>query len=433
MKIRLNWDYFKGDFLQGKLMDENLKKAQAESLRLASGSCRGADFTAWYTLPQDLDQNELQRIKEAALEIRQHSQVLVVIGIGGSYLGARAAIELLGGRHFNDFSPLVIYFAGNSICPRELSDIMRLCEDKDVAINVISKSGTTLEPAVAFRFFKEYMEKRYGKDGARNRIFATTDRSRGALRSLAQQEGYRTFTVPDGVGGRYSVLSAVGLLPIAAAGFNVDSLLDGAKSAMRQFDNSRDDNICNRYAALRNTLYQSGKNIEIFSCFDPAFSMFGEWLKQLFGESEGKEGRGIFPASMIFSTDLHSMGQYIQQGERTLFETFISFKEPPADLTVTYQQDDFDGLNYLAGQKMSEINRTAQEATIEAHSDGGVPCIVIESDSCREFELGYLLYFFQRACAISGAALGVNPFDQPGVEAYKTNMFRLLKRPGYEN
>ena len=429
MAIRLNLDYTKG-FICPQAVEANLKKAATASAALASGSCKGADFIGWRTLPLDYDREEFARIKAAAQRIRETAQVLVVIGIGGSYLGARAAIEFLGSRFYNDFASLKVYFVGNSISPEELSAVLRLCENKDVCVNVISKSGTTTEPAIAFRLFKEYMEQRYGKAEAAKRIFATTDKNRGTLKELAGREGYETFVVPDDVGGRYSVLTAVGLLPIAAAGFDIDRLMQGAQAGMEAFDNPS-ENPCNTYAAVRSALYEQGKKIELYTCYEPAFTMFNEWLKQLYGESEGKENKGIFPASVIFSTDLHSMGQYIQQGERTLFETVISFGSVRDDISLKAAQEDFDGLNYLAGKTMAQVNRTAMEATIMAHNDGGVPCMVIEADAMDEHSLGELVYFFERACAISGAILGVNPFDQPGVEAYKKNMFRLLGKPGY--
>lgn len=430
MALKLDTKYLK-NFVTEAQEQQLLAEARQAAAAFDAETCEGNDFIGWRTLPTTYDKEEFARIKAAAERIRRSSQVLVVIGIGGSYLGARAAIEFLGSRYYNDFADLKVYFVGNSVCPEELSKVLRLCEGKDVSVNVISKSGTTTEPAVAFRVFKEYMEKRYGKAAAAQRIYATTDKARGTLKELSDREGYETFVVPDDVGGRYSVLTAVGLLPIAAAGFDIDQLMAGARAGQAEFDNDG-DNDSNRYAALRNALYRDGKKTELFVCFDPAFTMFNEWLKQLYGESEGKDGKGIFPASVIFSTDLHSMGQYIQDGERTLYETFVAFGGPREDVTIGKTEENFDGLNYLAGKTMSQVNRTAMEATILAHNDGGVPCMVLELDAMDEYHLGELVYFFEHSCAVSGALLGVNPFNQPGVEAYKKNMFRMLGKPGYE-
>ena len=429
MSIKLETKYLEG-FVTEEQTAALLAEAKKANREFDAGNCQGNDFIGWRTLPTTYDKEEFARIKKAAAKIRSDSQVLVVIGIGGSYLGARAAIEFLGSQYYNDFADLKVYFVGNSICPEELTKVMALCEGKDVSVNVISKSGTTTEPAIAFRRFKQYMEQRYGKEEAAKRIYATTDKARGTLKELSTREGYETFVVPDDVGGRYSVLTAVGLLPIAAAGFDIDKLMAGAQAGQKAFD-CDDDNASNRYAAIRNVLYRGGKKTELYVCFDPAFAMFNEWLKQLYGESEGKDGKGIFPASVIFSTDLHSMGQYIQDGERTVYETFVAFGNARQDVTVEKAAEDFDGLNYLGGKTMSQINRTAMEATIMAHRDGGVPCMVLELDAMDEFNLGELVYFFEHSCAISGALLGVNPFNQPGVEAYKKNMFRLLGKPGY--
>ena len=427
--LKLDMTHLK-NFLTNDEIEAQMRWARRANAELDAGKCQGNDFIGWRTLPEDYDKEEFARIKKAAAKIRSDSQVLVVIGIGGSYLGARAAIEFLGSRFYNDFADLKVYFVGNSICGEELTAVMKLCEGKDVSVNVISKSGTTTEPAVAFRAFKDYMERRYGHREAAKRIYATTDKARGTLKELATREGYETFVVPDNVGGRYSVLTAVGLLPIAAAGFDIDKLMAGARKAKATFDTPV-DNDAHRYVAIRNALYQKGKKIELYACFDPAFTMFNEWLKQLYGESEGKDGKGIFPASVIDSTDLHSMGQYIQDGERILQETFIALGGARNDQTVEDRQNDFDGLNYLAGKTMAQINRTAMEATIMAHRDGGVPCTVLEVDAMDEENLGWLIYFFEYACGISGAVLGVNPFNQPGVEAYKKNMFTLLGKPGY--
>ena len=429
MSIKLETKHLKG-FVTDTAIASMMEEAKKACHEFDAGTCQGNDFIGWRTLPTDYDKEEFARIKAAAQRIRETSQVLVVIGIGGSYLGARAAIEFLGSQYYNDFADLKVYFVGNSICPEELSKVLKLCEGKDVSVNVISKSGTTTEPAIAFRVFKNYMEQRYGKEEAAKRIYATTDKARGTLKDLSTKEGYETFVVPDDVGGRYSVLTAVGLLPIAAAGFDIDALMAGAQNGQKVFDND-EANVCNLYAAIRNVLYRDGKKLELYTCYDPAFAMFNEWLKQLYGESEGKDGKGIFPASVIFSTDLHSMGQYVQDGERTIFETVIAFGGAREDVTVKAESADFDGLNYLAGKTMSEINRVAMEATIMAHKDGGVPCMVIEVEKMDEYNLGELVYFFEHACAISGAILGVNPFNQPGVEAYKKNMFKLLGKPGY--
>lgn len=429
MSIQLKTEYLDG-FLPGAPLAEMTAEIKTACRALIDGNCKGNDFIGWRTLPTDYDREEFDRIQKAAEKIRSDSRVFVVIGIGGSYLGARAAIDFLGSRYYNDFADLKVYFVGNSVSGEELSKVLRLCNGKDVSINVISKSGTTTEPAIAFRFFKNYMEKRYGKEEAAKRIYVTTDRARGTLKELAQREGYETFVIPDNIGGRYSVLTAVGLLPIAVAGYRIDRMMAGAQEGQRLFDNDG-DNVSNQYALLRNLLYRSGKKTEIFASFDPSLMMLHEWLKQLFGESEGKDGKGIFPASVIDSTDLHSMGQYIQDGERTLFETFMAFGSPREDLTLCAEKENFDGLNYLADKPMSEINRTAMKATILAHREGGVPCMEIEVSEMDEFHFGELVYFFEHACAVSGALLGVNPFDQPGVEAYKRNMFRLLGKPGY--
>ncbi len=407
-------------------------EVRAAARSLDAGSCKGNDYIGWIRLPENYDRDEFARIKAAAKRIRETSDVLVVIGIGGSYLGARAVIELLGGQFFNEFSPLKVLFAGNGISGDYLNAIIKQCEGRRVSVNVVSKSGTTTEPAVAFRVFKKLLEERYGKEEAAKRIYATTDRARGTLKSLADAEGYECFVIPDDVGGRYSVLTAVGLLPIAAAGFDIDALMEGAREGMTRFANDDPANDCNRYAAARSLLYRGGKTTEILACYEPAFTMFNEWWKQLFGESEGKDGKGLFPASMIFSTDLHSMGQYVQQGLRNLSETVVRFLSVKSDVTIETAPEDFDGLNYLGGRTMSFVNENAMLGTILAHCEGGVPCGVVEVDDMREKSVGELIYFFQRACAVSGCMLGVNPFNQPGVESYKKNMFALLGKPGYE-
>lgn len=408
------------------------EKVAAAHTALNNGSGAGSDFLGWLKLPLDYDREEYARIKLAADRIRSDSDILVVIGIGGSYLGARAVIECLGSQFFNETAKTKIYFAGNNISGDYLNRIVALCDGKDFSVNVISKSGTTTEPAVAFRVFKGLLEQRYGKREAAKRIYVTTDRARGTLKQLADAEGYETFVVPDDVGGRYSVLTAVGLLPIAAAGFDTDALISGAAQACRDFDNpDLSDNLCYEYAVLRNILYARKKAIELLVSYEPAFSMMSEWFKQLYGESEGKDEKGIFPASVIFSTDLHSMGQFIQNGTRNLFETVVWFDEPISDFTVPCEADNFDGLNFVAGKKMSYINKQAQLGTLLAHTDGGAPNIVITVGRQDEHDLGYLIYFFEKACAVSGYLLGVNPFNQPGVESYKKNMFALLGKDGY--
>ena len=432
MSVRFNRAYLM-DFIGGdeyRALEDRVKTAH---LALNEGTARGGDYLGWLKLPEEYDKEDFARIKDAAKRIRETSDVLVVIGIGGSYLGARAVIELLGSQYFNELSPIKVYYAGNSISPDNLNNILKLCEGKRVSVNVVSKSGTTLEPALAFRIFKSMMEERYGKEEAAKRIFVTTDKERGALKHLSDIEGYESFVIPDDIGGRYSVLTAVGLLPIAAAGFDIDKLMAGAASAMTRFDcPDTEQNDCYAYAASRYILGEKGKTIELCGCFEPAFYMFGEWYKQLFGESEGKENKGIFPASLIYSTDLHSMGQYVQEGKRILFETVVRFKKPASELEIDTDEDNFDGLNYVASLPMSYINRQASDGVLLAHSEGQVPNLLIEADEIDEFNVGELIYFFMKACAVSGALLGINPFDQPGVESYKLNMFALLNKPGYE-
>ena len=415
-------------------------KGIAQQVKLAHDSLHsytgmGSEFTGWLTLPTDYDKEEFTRIKEAAERIKSNTEIFIVIGIGGSYLGARAAIEFLKSKNYNSLKKDTpdIYFIGNSISASELSDLMKICEGREVSINMISKSGTTTEPAIAFRVLRSLIENRYGKQEAKKRIYCTTDKSKGALKELADREGYETFVVPDDVGGRFSVLTAVGLLPIAVSGANIDDLMLGARKAQDEL--SQDDfnlNDCYKYAAIRNLLYRRGKEVEVLVSYEPCFEMMNEWFKQLFGESEGKQGKGLFPASVIFSTDLHSMGQFLQDGKRLMFETVINIEKSRDDITLELDDQDVDGLNFLAGQKMSYINQRAFEGTVLAHVDGGVPNIVLNIEERSEKELGYLFYFFEKACAISGYLLGVNPFDQPGVESYKKNMFALLGKPGYE-
>ena len=395
----------------------------------------GNDFLGWVSLPKDYDKEEFARIKAAAARIREDSDVLVVIGIGGSYLGARAVIEAVKGQMYNCTvkNGPQIFFVGNSISPAYFQDILDCCKGKRISLNIISKSGTTTEPALAFRVLRRMLEEQVGAEEAKKRIYATTDRARGTLKQLADAEGWETFVVPDDVGGRFSVLTAVGLLPIACAGCDIDALMAGAAVGMEKFSQCSPENECYRYAAARNILYRKGKSVELMACYEPNFTMMNEWYKQLFGESEGKDQKGLMPTSVIFSTDLHSMGQFVQDGSRVMFETVVDVKKPTRDLYIEPLEGNFDGLNFLAGQNMSVVNRKAMEGTILAHNDGGVPIGVIQVDSLDEASLGELIYFYERACAISGYLLGVNPFDQPGVESYKKNMFALLGKPGYED
>lgn len=403
---------------------------------LESKTGEGNDFLGWLTLPTDYDKEEFARIKKAAAKIKSDSEVLIVIGIGGSYLGARAAIEFIKSPNYNVMKKDTpdIYFSGNSISSTALKELVDICEGRDFSINVISKSGTTTEPAVAFRVFREILEKKYGKEGAAGRIYVTTDKEKGTLKSLSDREGYETFVVPDDVGGRYSVLTAVGLLPIAVSGADIDALMSGAKAAQDALtSDDLNENDCYKYAAIRNILYRKGKSAEMLVSYEPSFTMMNEWFKQLFGESEGKDGKGLFPVSAVFSTDLHSLGQYIQQGERLLFETVVSFEKPKYEITLGTDPENVDGLNFLAGKTMDYVNKKAFQGTILAHNDGGVPNLVLSVPEMNEYELGYLIYFFEKACAVSGYVLGVNPFNQPGVESYKKNMFALLGKPGYES
>ena len=402
--------------------------------RLEAKTGPGNDFLGWMYLPRDYDKEEFGRIQDAARKIRSDSDVLVVAGIGGSYLGARAVVEAVKGVYHNELEEgLKVYFCGNSISPTALNDIIALCKGKRFSINVISKSGTTTETSLAFRVLRKLLEDQVGVEEANKRIYATTDRARGTLKQLADSQGWPTFVVPDDVGGRYSVLSAVGLLPIAAAGIDIGELMQGAADAMERFSVLSPDNDAYKYAAARNILSRKGKQIEILECYEPNFALMNEWYKQLFGESEGKDNKGLFPASCIFSTDLHSMGQFIQEGTRNMFETIVNVKNPAKDLFIEELEGNFDGLNFLAGQNMSVVNRKAMEGTILAHTDGGVPQMLIDVDDLSAYNVGYLIYFFWRACACSGYLLGVNPFNQPGVESYKKNMFALLGKPGYES
>ena len=434
MSIKVNDSFLKGFLDESELLAMQSRADSAFSLvKEANGP--GSDFLGWSTLPMDYDREEFSRIKIAAEKIRKSCDVLVVIGIGGSYLGARAAIEFVKSPLYNNLKKDTpdIYFAGNNISTTALNELLSICEGRDICVNVISKSGTTTEPAIAFRVFKSLLNDKYGEDGAKERIFVTTDKARGTLKHFSDEAGYETFVVPDNVGGRYSVLTAVGLLPIACAGIDIDAIMQGAADAMADFSTpSIEDNAAVRYAVIRNLLLEKGKTTEILVGYEPYLLMLNEWWKQLYGESEGKDKKGIFPASVIFSTDLHSLGQYIQDGKRNLFETVINVKDQGSEFIIPDDPANVDGLNFIAGKKLDYVNKTAMLATLMAHNDGGVPNIVLELEDKSAYTFGYLVYFFEFACAISGYILGVNPFDQPGVEAYKKNMFALLGKPGYE-
>ena len=403
--------------------------------KLQSGTGKGGDFTGWVKLPENYDRDEFARIKAAAQKIKGNSQALVVIGIGGSYLGARGVIDCLCSPNYNlkKKDTPNIYFMGNGLSADSMQEVMDLLEGVDFSVNVISKSGTTTEPAVAFRFFRKMLEDKYGKEGAKERIFATTDKARGALKSLADAEGWETFVVPDDVGGRFSVLTAVGLLPIAVAGIDIDALMNGAHQMMEVCRDASYASPAWTYAAIRYELYRNGRSTEVLACYDPAFRFMTEWWKQLYGESEGKDGKGLFPASVEFTADLHSMGQYIQDGRRLMFETVVRLGPSENQLYVPRDEDDGDGLNFLAGQSMDFIRDRAMEGTLLAHTEGGVPNIIVEVDGRNAEALGQIIYFFEYSCGLSGYLLDVNPFDQPGVEAYKKNMFALLGKPGYED
>jgi glucose-6-phosphate isomerase len=411
-------------------------KVAHHSLHEKTGA--GSDFLGWIDLPVDYDKEEFARIQKAAEKIKSDSDILLVIGIGGSYLGARAALEFLQHSFYNALpkekrqTPQVI-FVGNNISSTYMQDLMDLLDGKDFSINVISKSGTTTEPALAFRIFRKLLEEKYGAEEAKKRTYATTDKARGALKTLADEEGYESFVIPDDVGGRYSVLTAVGLLPIAVSGADIQVMMNGAAQAREDFSQSElEDNLAYQYAAVRNVLYNKGKTIEMLINYEPSLMYFSEWWKQLFGESEGKDQKGIYPSSANFSTDLHSLGQYVQEGRRDLFETIIKVEKPRHELTIEKEANDLDGLNYLAGQTVDFVNNKAFEGTLLAHTDGGVPNLIVSIPQLDEYTFGYLVYFFEKACAMSGYLLGVNPFDQPGVEAYKVNMFALLGKPGFE-
>ena len=430
---KVTFDYSKAvQFVSEDDIKAIMPKAEEAKKTLVEKTGEGNDFLGWIDLPVDYDKEEFARIKAAADKIKNDSEVLIVIGIGGSYLGARSAYEMLR-KYFNPQGVEVI-FVGNQLSSTYVAELMDYLKDKDFSINVISKSGTTTEPAIAFRIFKDFMEKKYGKDNIKDRIFATTDKAKGALKKLADDEGFEEFVVPDDVGGRYSVLTAVGLLPIAAAGIDIDLMMQGAKDAYLKYSNNElDKNDAMKYALIRNALYRSGKKIEMLINYEPKLNMFSEWWKQLYGESEGKDGKGIFVASASFSTDLHSLGQMIQQGERTLFETVIEVKNPEKDVTIEKTDDNLDGLNFIAGKTVDYVSKMAMNGTMLAHVDGGVPNIRISIPQIDAYAYGYMAYFFELSCGISAYTLGVNPFNQPGVESYKKNMFALLGKPGYED
>ena len=433
MSVKYNGKHL-AKFIRPEEYDTIFPQVELAHQQLESRSGAGNDFLGWLDLPVNYDKEEFARIKEAAKKIREDSDVLLVAGIGGSYLGARAVVEAVKGLYHNDTEDgLKIYFCGNTISPTYLNDIIKVTKGKRFSINVISKSGTTTETALAFRVLRKLLEDSVGPEEANKRIYATTDRAKGTLKQLADAQGWPTFVVPDDVGGRYSVLTAVGLLPIACAGIDIDALMEGAADAREAYSVCSKDNDAYRYAMTRNILYRKGKVVETLAAFEPDFTMMNEWYKQLFGESEGKDQKGLMPTSCIFSTDLHSMGQFLQDGSRTMFETYVDIKNTREDFYIEPLEGNFDGLNFLADQNMSVVNRKAMEGTILAHNDGGVPIGVIEVDSLDAYNVGYLIYFFWKACAVSGYLLSVNPFDQPGVESYKKNMFALLGKPGYED
>ena len=433
MSVKYNGKHL-AKFIRPEEYDTIFPQVELAHQQLESRSGAGNDFLGWLDLPVNYDKEEFARIKEAAKKIREDSDVLLVAGIGGSYLGARAVVEAVKGLYHNDTEDgLKIYFCGNTISPTYLNDIIKVTKGKRFSINVISKSGTTTETALAFRVLRKLLEDSVGPEEANKRIYATTDRAKGTLKQLADAQGWPTFVVPDDVGGRYSVLTAVGLLPIACAGIDIDALMKGAADAREAYSVCSKDNDAYRYAMTRNILYRKGKVVETLAAFEPDFTMMNEWYKQLFGESEGKDQKGLMPTSCIFSTDLHSMGQFLQDGSRTMFETYVDIKNTREDFYIEPLEGNFDGLNFLADQNMRVVNRKAMEGTILAHNDGGVPIGVIEVDSLDAYNVGYLIYFFWKACAVSGYLLSVNPFDQPGVESYKKNMFALLGKPGYED
>ena len=435
MAVKLN-DKYLADFINENEYANIQPMVDAAHNMVVNKTGAGNDFLGWRTASCNYDKEEFARIKAAAKKIQKNCDIFIVTGIGGSYLGARAVIEFMKSPLYNNLKKDTpdIYFSGCNLSASAMQELLALCEGKDVCINVISKSGTTTETAVAFRIFRELLEKKYGKEGAAEHIFVTTDREKGTLRSFSDKSGYETFVVPDDMGGRYSVLSAVGLLPIAVAGIDIDELMAGAEAArvaLTSSDLSKND--CYKYAAIRNILLRKGKNVEILVGYEPYLQMFSEWWKQLYGESEGKDNRGIYPSSVIFSTDLHSLGQYIQEGQRMLFETVLAIGQPDSEILIPNDADNIDGLNFLSGMSLYDVNKTAMKGTILAHNDGGVPNVILEVKDRSAYSVGYMIYFFWLACAISGYMLGVNPFDQPGVEAYKKNMFALLGKPGYED
>ena len=435
MAIRCKSDYLKNFVSQDEIKSFIPAMNNAHKL-LTEKSGAGNDFLGWYDLPFDYDKQEFERIKKASEKIKSDSDIFIAIGIGGSYLGARAAIEFIKSPYYNNLKKNTpdIYFAGNTISSSSLSELLQICEGKDVSVNVISKSGTTTEPGVAFRVFREMLEKKYGKEEAAKRIYITTDKSRGNLKSFADANGCETFVIPDNVGGRYSVLTACGLLPIAVAGVDIDKIMTGAAKAATELKTCDiEKNDAYKYALLRNVLLSKGKVMEIMASYEPAFQYMNEWWKQLFGESEGKDGKGIFPASVIYSTDLHSLGQIVQEGQRNIFETVIDIKKSNHTVIIPNDEENIDGMNFLSGKELEFVNKNAYMGTLFAHLDGDVPNIILELDSRSEEDYGYMVYFFELACAVSGYMLGVNPFNQPGVEAYKKNMFALLGKPGDEN
>lgn len=435
----IRFDYSTAHAFVGKHEVQHLEAAiKTAHQQLHEKTGPGNDYLGWVDLPHNYDREEFARIQAAARKIQSESEVLVVIGIGGSYLGARAAIEALTHSFYNalpagERKAPAIYYAGHQLSPVYMKHLLQLLEGKDISVNVISKSGTTTEPAIAFRIFRDLLEKKYGKEEARKRIYATTDRSAGALRKLADEEGYETFVIPDDVGGRYSVLTAVGLLPIAVTGVDIEAMMTGAADAVDEYGKPNvGNNPSYQYAAVRNALYRKGKTTEILVNYEPSLHYVSEWWKQLFGESEGKDHKGIYPASVDFTTDLHSMGQYIQEGLRNIYETVLQVHTPASDITIEEDLQNMDGLNYLAGKTMDEVNKKAFQGTLLAHTDGGVPNLIVELPDLSPYTFGKMVYFLEKACGMSGYLLGVNPFDQPGVEAYKKNMFALLGKPGYE-
>ena len=436
-KLNFNYQFAKNFFNENELRQIKPYVELANEV-LTSKSGAGNDFLGWVDLPENYDKNEFARIKKAVEKIKNDSEVLIVIGIGGSYLGAKAAIEFLSHSFYNNLpkdkrKTPEIYFAGTNMSGVYLQHLIEVVGDRDFSVNVISKSGTTTEPAIAFRVFKKMLEEKYGKEEAAKRIYATTDKEKGALKTLATAEGYETFVVPDNVGGRFSVLTAVGLLPIAAAGINIDELMAGAKDAMNDFANKNmDENQALQYAAARNILHRKGKDLELMVNYEPRVHYLAEWWKQLFGESEGKDGKGLYPTSADFSADLHSLGQYIQEGKRLFFETVVSIGKPEVEFVIESDKDNLDGLNFIAGKTLDYVNKKATDGVILAHIDGNVPNLGVNIPEATPYHLGYTFYFFEKACGVSGYLLGVNPFDQPGVEAYKKNMFALLGKPGYE-